>query len=257
MAKEDTGNENEVLNDADSEATANETDDLDGQGDGTGDGDQDQNAKLNAAITMANAEKDKRQAAETEAQTAKDQLALMATHSPQQPTVEQKTLYRNVAERLGIDPELADPEEQGRIFETMLNVSMVQQQQGSFINSHTDYADVVGVTLSNGQFQAAPPLMRVMKENPALARSLMQNPNAEIAYALASKDPQYLKEKADKGKPADVKAAEKAEEAIKAAAKKVSISAAGSAGSVDKTAEIAGKSDEELDEYIEKIKSEA
>jgi len=231
-----------------------ETLESDGQTEETSAAEGNQVAGLEAAVT---AERAKRQAAETEAQTLKDQLSLMAQHAPQQPTVEQKTLYRNVAERLGIDPEMADPEEQGRIFETMLNVSLVQQQQGSFINSHADYAEVVGVTLPNGQFQAAPPLMRVLKENPPLARSLMQNPNAEVAYALASRDPQYLKEKADKGKPADITAAEKAEAVIKAAAKKVSISAAGSAGSVDKLAEVKSWTDAQLDEHIAKITSEA
>ena len=86
---------------------------------------------------------------------------------------------------------------------------------------------------------------------------MTQNPDPKVAYALASKDPQYLKEKAENAKPADIKDAEKAEAAIKAAAKKVSISAAAASGSTDKTAEVANMSDEEFEAHIEKIKSEA
>ena len=204
------------------------------------------------------AERTKRQEAEEKAESLQDQMNLMAANPPQvQPTAAQKTLYANVAERLSIDPELATPEENGQIFEMMMQVTLAQQTQQSFVDSKPDYAQVVGVPLSNGQFQMAPPLLRIIKDNPALAQSLSRNPDPKIAYALASKDPQYVKEKAEKAKPDDIKASEKAEAAIKEAAKKLSVSAASGGGVTDKQAEIAGMNDEQFDDYIEKLKSEA
>ena len=223
-------------------------------------GNQDELAGLKAAAV---AERAKRQAAEAEAQAAKieaqtlrDQMAIASSQPVKQP--ERVGLYKAVAKQLGIDPELASVDEQGMIFEGMLQVTSSQQSEQSFIASRPDYAEVVGVIGPRGQFQYAPPLIRALKENPALASALNNSPNkAVLAYEIARKDPQYLAELADKAKSADTKAAEKAVVKIEAANKQLSVSAAKGGGQLDKAANIAAMSDEEFRKHNEQIMAKA
>ena len=204
------------------------------------------------------AEREKRQAAEAENQSLRDRLALMST--PQAQSAPQKqTLSQAVAKQLGIDIEIATPEEICQINEGVLQIISGQQTEQSFISSHADYAEVVGVTLPNGAFQPAAPLSRVLKENPALVSALQNSPNkAVLAYSIASKDPQYLKEQAEKAKSEDTKAAEKAAAKIEAANKQISISdAKGGGGNLDKAAAIAAMSDEEFRKHNEEVMAKA
>lgn len=222
----------------------------------TGDAAQDQEAKLNAAITMANSEKEKRQTAEAETKAVTDQMAILAAAPKTDVNANQKSLYVQLAERRGIDAEFPTPEENGLIMQDMLQLNNVQNEQLTFIASHPDYSEVVGVSLPNGGFNIAAPLKRVIANNPALA-SKIASLDPAIVYQLAVTDPTYQKEVAEGAKPADIKAAEKAELAIKAAAAKASVSNAGGSGSLDKMAEVAAMTDEQFDTHIEEIKSEA
>ncbi len=252
MAKD---NENNSPGDVAPDAAGNEPIVVDGQPEGTPDAGENQEAKLNAAITMANTEKEKRQTAEAEAQTAKEQMAILSAAPKPDVQASQKSLYVQLAERRGIDPQYPTPEENGLIMEDMLQLNNVQNQQQTFIASHPDYSEVVGTSLPNGGFNIAAPLKRVIASNPALA-SKIASLDPAIAYQLAVTDPTYQKELAENAKPADIKAAEKAEAAIKAAAQKASVSNAGGGGSLDKAAEIAGMSDEDFDKHVEAIKNE-
>jgi len=206
-------------------------------------GNQDEVAGLKAATV---AEREKRQATEVENQTLKDQMAVMAQQTPQQP--EKTSLSQAVAKQLGIDIQIATAEEICQINEGVLQVMSGQQSEQSFINTHSDYAKVVGTTLPGGQFQAAPPLLRQLHENPALSNALQNSPNkAVLAYSIASKDPQYLTELADAAKSSDTKAAENAEVKINAANQQLSVSAVKEGGgTLDNAARRAAQTDEEF-----------
>ncbi len=251
MAKD---NENNAPGDVDLDTTGNEDVAAVGQQDAPQDAAGDQDAKLNAAITMANTEKEKRQTAEAATQAAQDQVAILTAAPKPDVSGSQKSLYVQLAERRGIDPEFPTPQENGLIMEDMLQLNNVQNQQQTFIASHPDYSEVVGISLPNGGFNIAAPLKRVIASNPALA-SKIASLDPAIVYQLAVTDPTYQKELADNAKPADIKAAEKAEEAIKAATQKASVSNAGGGGTLDKAGEIAAMSDEDFDKHIEAIKS--
>ncbi len=218
------------------------------------------NQEAEGLKAAAAAERKKRQDAEAEAQSLKDQLALANTQQSQPQTQQERAgLYAAVAKQFGIDPEYATPEEQGKIFDGMLQVQSSQQAEQSFVNSRPDYAQVVGMNGPGGQFQYAPPLLRALKGNPALASALQSSPNkAVLAYEIASKDPQYLAEQAEKAKSPDIAAAEKAEAKIKAANTQLSVSAAkGGGGTLDTAAAVAAMSDEEFQKHNQKIMDKA
>ncbi len=217
-----------------------------------------ENQEVEGLKAAAMAEREKRQAAEVDVQNLKDQIALQP--QAQQTTPEkQVSLSQVVAKQLGIDIEIATPEEICQINEGVLQVMSGQQSEQSFINSHPDYAEVVGITLPNGVFQPSVPLSRELKANPALADALRSSPNkAVLAYSIASKNPQYLTELAEKAKSDDTKAAEKAEVKIDAANKQLSISEAkGGGGQLDQAAAIAAMSDEEFRKHNEQIMAKA
>ena len=217
-------------------------------------GNQDEVAGLKAATV---AEREKRQATEVENQTLRDQMAVIAQQTPQ--PQEKTSLSQAVAKQLGIDIQVATAEEVCQINEGVLQIMSGQQSEQTFINSHSDYAKVVGTTLPGGQFQAAPPLLRQLHENPALSNALQNSPNkAVLAYSIASKDPQYLTELADAAKSSDTKAAENAEVKINAANQQLSVSAVKEGGgTLDKAAEIRAMSDEEFAEHNRKIMDKA
>lgn len=230
----------------------------DGQQSGAQDAAGNQDEKIAGLTAAAVAEREKRQAAETDAQNLRDQLAMRQEQQPAQQE-QPKGLYQAVAKQLGIDPELATPDEQGAIFNGMLQVTTGQQSEQSFINSRPDYAEVVGVNGPGGQFQYAAPLLRALKANPALANALNNSPNkAVLAYEIARQDPQYITELKEAAKSDDTKAAEKAKAAIDAKNQQLSISAAkGGGGSLDDAARRAAQTDEEFQAENERIMAEA
>lgn len=218
-----------------------------------------QDEKIAGLTAAAVAEREKRQVAETDAQNLRDQMAMREqAQQPVQPE-QPKGLYQAVAKQLGIDSELASPEEQGKIFNGMLQITSGQQSEQSFINSRPDYAEVVGVNGPGGQFQYAPPLLRALKGNPALASALNNSPNkAVLAYEIARQDPQYIVDVKEAAKSDDTKAAEKAKAAIDKKNTQLSISAAkGGAGTLDNAARRAGQNDAEFLAENEQIMAKA
>lgn len=257
MAKEETGNEK--AGGADQEnAGNNDAAAVVQQGDTQGAaGNQDEVEGLKAATK---AEREKRQAVETENQTLRDQNALLSQQQvTQTKPQEQVSLSKAVAKQLGIDIELATPEEICQINEGVLQITSGQQAEQSFINSHPDYAQVVGVNGPGGQFQYAPPLLRALKGNSALASALQNSPNkAVLAYSIASQDSQYLKEQVEAAKSDDTKAAEKAAAKIEAANQQLSVSAAKTGGGqLDNAARRAAQTDEEFRAENEQIMAKA
>ena len=226
------------------------------------------NQEAEGLKAAAVAEREKRQAAEAKAeatkaenQTLRDQMSIINAQQTQQQTQQpqkQTSLSEAVAKRLGIDMDLATPQEICQINEGVLQIMSGQQSEQSFIASHSDYAEVVGVTLPGGQFQLAAPLSRQIKANPALSNALQNSPNkAVLAYAIASQDSQYLTELKEAAKSDDTKAAEKAEAAIKAANQQLSIGAAKGGGNLDQTAALKAMSDEEFKAHNEQIMAKA
>ena len=218
-----------------------------------------ENQEVEGLKAAAIAEREKRQAAETELQSVRDQNALLSQQqATQTKPQEQVSLSKAVAKQLGIDIELATPEEICQINEGVLQITSGQQAEQSFIDIHPDYAQVVGTTLPSGQFQAAPPLLRALKGNPALSSALQTSPTkAVLAYSIACQDPQYLTELAEAAKSDDTKAAEKAAEKIKAANQQLSVSAAKGGGNLDQAAAIAAMSNEEFLKHNEQIMAKA
>ncbi len=256
MAKEETGNEeaggadqkNAGNNDAAAGVQQSDTQDAAG------------NQEVEGLKAAAIAEREKRQAAETELQNVRDQNALLSQQQvTQTKPQEQVSLSKAVAKQLGIDIELATPEEICQINEGVLQITSGQQVEQSFINTHPDYAQVVGTTLPSGQFQPAAPLSRALKGNPALQSALQNSPNkAVLAYSIACQDPQYLKEQVEAAKSDDTKAAEKAAAEIEAKNKQLSISAAKTGGgNLDDAARRAAQTDEEFLKENEQIMAKA
>ncbi len=218
-----------------------------------------ENQEVEGLKAAAKAEREKRQTAETELQNVRDQNALLSQQQvTQTKPQEQVSLSQAVAKQLGIDLELATPEEICQINEGVLQITSGQQAEQSFINSHPDYAEVVGVNGPRGQFQYAPPLLRALNGNPALQSALQNSPNkAVLAYSIASKDPQYLKEQVEAAKSEETKAAEKAVTKIEAANQQLSVSAAKGGGNLDQAAAIKAMSDEEFRKHNEEIMAKA
>ena len=219
---------------------------------------ENQDDKIAGLTAAAVAEREKRQDAEAETQNLKDQMALTNAQAQPEQQAKQAGLYQAVAKQLGIDTELATPDEQGQIFDGMMQVTSGQQSEQSFVNSHSDYSEVVGVPGPGGQFQYAAPLLRVLKANPVLANALNNSPNkAVLAYEIASKDPQYLKDRTEAAKSDDTKAAEKAATKITAANQQLSIGAAKGGGNLDDAARRAAQTDEEFRKENEQIMTKA
>ena len=84
------------------------------------------NQEAEGLKAAAVAERTKRQAAETEAQGLRDQLALQA-QTPQTQPQKQVSLSQAVAKQLGIDIEYATPEEICQINEGVLQITSSQE----------------------------------------------------------------------------------------------------------------------------------
>lgn len=183
--------------------------------------------------------------------------------APQAEVKAPPSLTLEVMNRMGLDPNgLATNAEMAQVTQTVAEI-MAQQNANqnratNFIASNTDFADVVGTTDASGRFTPAPPLLRAMKADPQLAAALQAaGPGANLlAYKIAVNDPIYQKQLADRNKPAPEVAGETAEQAIKAAASITSVSAVGTSGVIDKGAQFAGMTDEQIKAHAEKVMRE-
>lgn len=205
--------------------------------------------------------------AKNDLQTQVDQLQghlKLVGNQPAQTDVQpaqQEGLTLQVMKQLGIDPELATPVEMAKVNDAVLQIITTQQsqqmQEQQFIATHADFAQVVGAKdPATKQFVYAPPLARVLNQNPGLIAAL-QNAGAganALAYQIAVNDPAYQTEVAQRNKPADQIAGETAEQAIKAAASLQSVSNVGNSGVIDKEEQILKMSPEQFTAYLEEVK---
>ena len=210
-------------------------------------------AEVNAAAKEA---KEAAEAAKAEADMLRQQVMAQQPQQAQQPT----DLFSQTVKRLGLENETyLDKDQQGAVFNAMMDTVSTNQANVAFMQSHPDFAQVVGSYDARGNFIPAAPLQRVMSRNPYLRQAILSSPQAGmLAYELASKDPDYLKSKEQSGMTEAEKAAADAKAIADAAARQGSISAAGTGGgNVDRAAQIRAMSDEEFHAYKEAIKARA
>lgn len=187
MGEQDETGKNEGAGDADQQLAGNLDGTADGQQaispDAAG---QSQEEKLSAAVTMANAEKAKRQTAESDAQTLRDQIALANATSAQNQQVQQQmqgvqkplSTYELAIQQLGYDSEFLTELERTQVFrrvEELNNVRSQQQQTNSaniqFAQSKPDFGDVVGRYNATGMFIYSPELQEIINKKPYLQAS--------------------------------------------------------------------------------------
>lgn len=171
---------------------------------------------------------------------------------PQQP----ESLTLQVMKQMGIDQEYATPVEMAQVIDKVSEIrsSMVtqQNQQQNFMSAHADYSQVVGVTNQQGQFVAAPPLLRAFQADPNLQAALLaagQGANL-LAYKIAVNDPAYQQQLVAATPQGQAVAAETV---VNNAQKLTSISALGNNGVIDKGAQLAAMSDEQFQEHKKSI----
>ena len=154
-----------------------------------------------------------------------------------------------VMKQMGIDPEYATPVELANVIDTVsqirANSIASQNQQQNFMAAHADFAQVVGTTNAQGQFIAAPPLLRAIQADPQLEAALHAAGQGAslLAYKIAVNDAAYQKQLAAATPQGQ---AQVAETVIKNAQAMTSISAVGNNGVIDKGAQIAAMSDEQF-----------
>ena len=257
---EETGNEE--LGGADQEDTGNNAITPDGQEDSTDGADQNENQNEVAGLkAAAAAEREKRQAAEAEAQSIKDQMAVVMANQNTSQNPQAEPTQADILKQLGVEVEDDDDYLTAGQMKTVLQgfagqVNSIVSNQ-TFLSKRSDFADVVGVQVGNN-FQYAPPMLRALKANPALSSILQQSPNAAVlAYEIAKNDPEYLASQEQAGKTTQQIAAEKAEAKIKVANKQQSISAAKGGGEPDQGAAITAMSDKEFEIHNLKIMEKA
>lgn len=169
-----------------------------------------------------------------------------------QSPAQQEGLTLQVMKQMGLDPEgYVSPAEQAQVSDQVMKITVgqitQQIQEQNFVAAHTDFAAVVGSKDPlTGQFVTAPPLARVLSQNPQLMTAL-QGPGAyALAYQLAANDPTYQAELAQRAKLPPQVAGEAAELAIKASEGLTSVSAVGTSATIDKAAAYTTMSDEEI-----------
>jgi hypothetical protein len=197
---------------------------------------------------------DAKKAAEQERDFLRSQMSMQPQHQP-------ATLYDQVVTELGLkDEPFHTPEMTGQIFNKMFQYISVNQEAAAFVSSHPDYSEVVGtLDPSTGQFKPAAALQRVISKNPSLAKAVFSSPySRQLAYQLASSDPEYIASQKKSGITETDRAAADAKAAIEAAQRQASISAAATGGgNLDKAAVVSNMSKEEFAEYKAKIIAKA
>lgn len=196
-------------------------------------------------------------------QRLEEHIRLLGTQQPQrvdQPQGQQpESLTLQVMKQAGIDPDIATPMEMLQVFDTVSQIraqqATTQNQVQQFIAANADFTDVVGTTDAQGRFTAAPPLLRAIQKDPQLTADLQAAGVGanRLAYRIAVTDAIYQQELADKNKPAPQVTGETAEQAIKAAASLTSLSSVGTSGVIDKSAQFAAMTDEQIKAHAEAV----
>ena len=199
---------------------------------------------------------------ESENQQLRDHMNLLGNQQPQptqpgQQAQQPDSLTLQVMKQMGMDPDgFASNAEMAQVYDAVSQIvarqNASQNSAQSFVASNPDYAEVVGTTDAAGRFTAAPPLLRAMQKDPQLAADLQAAGAAagRLAYKIAVNDPAYQQALADKNKADPVVAGEAAAKALAAASSLTSVSATGTAGTVDKGAQFAAMSDEQIQAHL-------
>jgi len=206
----------------------------------------------------AAAERQKRQALEaqvsalTQAQV-QQQVQQPAQRSPQ----EDASMYAQAAQHLGLgygEDVYHTSVEQAQIHALVRQHDMKQAQDQQFIAATPDYADVIGQKNQFGQMVYAQPLINFLSRNPNLQQQVANNP--QLAYQLASSDPEYI---AQKNAALTAKQTAAATAVVQKTVNKgkVSISAAPGGGAIDKMSQMRDMSNDELTAKIADLKSRA
>ncbi len=208
------------------------------------------------------AEREKRQATETENATLKQQLELVKANPPQQQTAVQpkESAFLTIAKTMGYDPEYMTPAETGNVMDQMLQLVSQSNEHNAFIASHADFNEVVGKVV-NGVFQESTHLAEIFNANPGLRRAFTTLGNTAsanyIAYEMVTESAVYKKAMAEVALTDEQKAELEAKTKIDAANKTASISAAQGGGNVDRAGQLATLTDAEFKVVLEKKKAEA
>ena len=125
------------------------------------------------------------------------------TGQAQQTQPVQESLTLQVMKQMGFSEDgFLTNAEQAQVMDKVSEIRAGQTQQQiqsqQFLSSNPDFNQVVGsIDPASGQFVYAPPLLRVLQANPGLLPALQSagNGSSALAYALASKDPQYQQER--------------------------------------------------------------
>lgn len=202
-------------------------------------------------------------AAQEAAKTAQEQsvqLQAQVNQLSQQGSVPQPTdPYSQTVRQLGLQDEpYLNAEQQGQVFNSMFQAISVQQADNAFVESHPDYAQVVGVSDATGRFIPAAPLQRVLAKDPHLGQAINNSPQGRrLAYNLAVSDSEYQKSLKVGATPEAIAAAD-AKAVVEAAARQASISAAGTGqGTLDKKTVIQNMTPEQFKAYKDKIIAKA
>jgi hypothetical protein len=223
-------------------------------------------SQIDAFKTKALDETQKRQALESELQQIRDQMAFVAANSQTQQQAQQqvqKSMFEQAIEDLGYEKDsYLTVEEQAKV-NTLVeqrqiahNTAVAQNQ--SFLSQHPDFAEVVGTgNPANGTFVPSPHLQKLVQKNPQLAQAIANSPQAaQLAYHFVVSDPDYIAAKQTQSLTPEQKAAQAAANAIKAAARPISISAAmGGGGNMSKAQQITSMTDAEFAAYKERLKA--
>ena len=218
---------------------------------------------------------EKQRAAEEKAALLEQYIQLVQANQSQQPPAQPaapvQSSYERALNELGLQSEeyLSTSQQvkvlnKAREYDEVANQARQQQMnafvsQQTFITQHPDYYDVVGtVNPITRQFVMAEPLNNVIKKNPQLAIAIQSSPYAmQLAYQLASQDPDYITSKATKGLTPEQKASAAAAAAIKAAGSPLSIGVVPGGGTIDKITMIRNMTDDQFKVYLEQQKAKA
>ena len=156
-----------------------------------------QDAQVEAFKTKAEDEVKKRQAAETELESTKQQMNLLQANQPVQPQLptQPKTLFEQCAERLGFgDGSYLTGEQHGQVLQLMIQVQGNVATTQNYIQNHPDFIQVAGAINQQGQIMPSAELQKILTEKPQL-RSLASSPQG--AYELVMQEREVAKLKAE------------------------------------------------------------
>ena len=189
---------------------------------------------------------------QAENELLQQQMAVAAAN-PKQDSV-QKNLFEQVQDQLGLgDRDWLNAKETGEVQTRVLQIVTTHAQNQAFIESHPDYASVVG-SYVNGKFVAAASMLRVLSKLPNTAQIVLSSPGAGKAiYEIVKADPDYIKSQTKDEITPEQKAAADAAATLENANRQASISSVQGGGNLDKVSQIQQMSDADFDKHWEKI----